>query len=248
MSTSIRKTFGILAVSALTLISLAPATSWGHARILPAGPVPPRDPNPGIKAPAPCGPAAPGSGVRTILTAGSVLNFRWEETINHPGQYRIAFSPDGVNGFDQNILATIPDVQDGGGLPHQYNANITLPNTPCNNCALQLIQVMTDRNPPTNYYSCADIMLVPAATPTPTPAPSPTPSPTPMPGATPGPTPSPTPVPSPTPTPSPQPTVIPAPQGTPVPTMAPSLPSTPSNGGTAPSRPNKAAGHEDCDE
>ncbi|MGI9302428.1 MAG: hypothetical protein ACR2RB_06955, partial [Gammaproteobacteria bacterium] len=32
-------------------------------------------------------------------------------------------------------------------------------NEPCDDCTLQLIQVMEDRDPPTNYYSCADVVL-----------------------------------------------------------------------------------------
>jgi hypothetical protein len=35
-----------------------------------------------------------------------------------------------------------------------------MPNVNCDNCTLQLIMVMTETNPPTNYYSCADIQLV----------------------------------------------------------------------------------------
>ena len=38
-----------------------------------------------------------------------------------------------------------------------------MPNTPCTTCALQVIQVMTE-NPamPSLYYSCADIVILPA--------------------------------------------------------------------------------------
>ena len=53
------------------------------------------------------------------------------------------------------MLANIPEVP----ATRFYTRTITLPNIECNDCSLQLIQVMTDRSPPSNYYSCADIQL-----------------------------------------------------------------------------------------
>jgi hypothetical protein len=167
--------------AALASLLPEPPAAWGHARIAPS-PVPPRNPDPGIKT-GPCGPYAPGTGVRTTLTAGQQLTFNWTETIDHPGYYRIAFSPDGVNGFDQNVLAptgtNTPDIQNAATLPHNYSRVITVPNTPCTSCSLQLIQYMTEANPPTLYFSCADIQIVaPGGTPSPVPSPTATPTPT----------------------------------------------------------------------
>jgi hypothetical protein len=105
-----------------------------------------------------------GSAVRTatphVYTAGSQLTVQWEETIDHPGHYRIAFAPADDMGFDANVLADdLTDMQ-GGTLPHMYSTTVTLPTTPCDSCTLQLIQVMTESNPPSYYYSCADLQLV----------------------------------------------------------------------------------------
>ena len=45
-----------------------------------------------------------------------------------------------------------------GGL---YDYELTLPDQECENCTLQFIQVMEDRMPPTLYFNCLDIRLVP---------------------------------------------------------------------------------------
>ena len=106
---------------------------------------------------------------RTQIVAGSKITVEWEETIEHPGWYRLAFSPDGSTGFDSNVLLdNIPDttgsiVQGDSTTWHRYSAEIDVPATTCENCSIQLIQVMTE-NPamPRNYYSCADVRIVPA--------------------------------------------------------------------------------------
>lgn len=93
---------------------------------------------------------------------------QWDEVIDHPGYYRIAFSPAGDLGFDENVL--VPKVLD---LPdvHSYETLITVPNTPCTNCTIQMIQYMTENNPPTLYYSCADVEIRAADAPMPSPTP-----------------------------------------------------------------------------
>lgn len=123
----------------------------------------------------PCGSgcAPPRTNV-TALEPGSTITVRWTETINHPGHYRISFDDDGDDAFqdptsydDIQESPTLPVLLDGiedksGG---QYEAQVTLPDVECENCTLQLIQVMTDKPPFGSgggndvYYRCADLTL-----------------------------------------------------------------------------------------
>ena len=119
-----------------------------------------------------------GSTVTTLLP-GATITVEWKETINHPGHYRVSFDDDGqdfpipatattdTSGMPTVIMDMIPDV--GGAVPaggRPYSLQITLPNIECNNCTLQLTQLMTDKPPYTTdaasndiYYQCADITL-----------------------------------------------------------------------------------------
>jgi hypothetical protein len=142
---------------------LIPQLTWGHARLKSTGLLIPRSTNAGIKT-GPCG-NLPRSASAVTLTAGSVIQIEWEETIQHPGRYEFSISP--ANDANFTRLLVVPDTQDNpANLPHQYKANFTVPNIVCDKCTFQMIQVMTE-NPaaPTNYYSCADIKIVAGATP-----------------------------------------------------------------------------------
>ena len=144
----------ILIIIAMLYTEMARA----HARFAVDGITPPRSDSDGIKT-GPCG-NIPRSLNPATFTAGQQITVEWEETINHPGNFRIAFSPANDQGFDDNVLYQVNDNQDDANLPHYYSATITLPNQACEGCTLQLIQYMTERTPPTLYYSCADIRLV----------------------------------------------------------------------------------------
>lgn len=155
---------------ALILLALliGPESSFGHARLRLNGTVPPRNTSTGLKS-APCGGIAR-TNAPTILTAGQKLLVQWEQTVNHPGYYRIAFSPAGDAGFDANVIVPMfPNV-----VGQQFfETTITVPSTPCTNCTLQLIQYMTENDPPSLYYSCGDIEIRavgPIITPSPTPS------------------------------------------------------------------------------
>jgi uncharacterized protein (TIGR03382 family) len=110
----------------------------------------------------------------TVLEPGATITVRWTETIDHPGHYRISFDDDGNDDFenptsydDIQTSPTLPVLLDGiedRGGGGQYEAQVTLPDIECDNCTLQLIQVMTDKPPfslPGNdiYYRCADLEL-----------------------------------------------------------------------------------------
>jgi hypothetical protein len=154
----------------LLILTFTSAQLHAHARLKPAGSIPPRSSNAGIKT-GPCGNIARGPNATTIAP-GATVTVEWEETINHPGRFEFYFSPAGDANW--TLLKSVPDTQDGGGLPHQYTTDITFPNTPCTDCTLQMIQVMTE-NPasPSLYYSCANIRLQSAPNPPPPPPPPP---------------------------------------------------------------------------
>jgi hypothetical protein len=155
---------------------------WAHARLLPAGSLPPRSTSPGIKT-GPCG-GLPRSATPTVLVMGSDIQVQWEETFNHPGRFEIYFSPAGETGW--TLLKTVPDDKNlSTDLPHAFSTTVTLPNVQCTDCVIQLIQVMTE-NPafPSLYYSCADIVLQSTPNPNPNPNPIPDPNPNPIPEPT----------------------------------------------------------------
>ena len=120
----------------------------------------------------PCG--APGS-VRgtnvTELQAGEVITITWRETINHPGHYRISFDADGQDDFGDpasftdfysNPAVLVDEIGDKQGGMYTYD--LTVPGVACDNCTLQVVQVMTDKAPYGDgndlYYQCADIVIV----------------------------------------------------------------------------------------
>jgi hypothetical protein len=131
---------------------------------------------------APCGTSGgERTGNVTYFEPGETIEVIWDEYIDHPGHYRIAFDDDGVDDFvdppldhfvnppamtgpysnDTILLDGIPDK---GGDESDYMATVTLPNVTCANCTLQVIQVMTDKPPYTTggddiYYQCADLVL-----------------------------------------------------------------------------------------
>jgi hypothetical protein len=120
----------------------------------------------------------------TVLAPGATIDVKWTETINHPGHYRISFDANGQNftvppDFNDFSLTTnvlVDNIPDRSGLMLTYSKTITLPNIQCENCTLQVIQMMTDKPPYGDgndvYYQCADIALR-AGAPTPD-APGPT--------------------------------------------------------------------------
>lgn len=127
------------------------------------------------------GPCGRLGGARTLspttFTPGQVITVTFDEFINHPGYYRVAFDPDGHDdlappSYDAGSLAwsspagvqlladRIPDA--AVGLTHG-EVVVTLPEVECDRCTLQLIQVMTDKPPFDGgddfYYQCADLVL-----------------------------------------------------------------------------------------
>ena len=157
------------AVILLSILLIHSNPALAHARFKLGSITPPRNNSTGLKT-APCGGIAK-TNTPTIFTAGQNVEIEWEETINHPGYFRILFSPNAVDDqadFDNNILLdNYTDTQNGNDTPHLYKAVVPLPQQVCDQCTLQLIQVMMDRTPPSNYYSCSDIQVTAAGDTTP---------------------------------------------------------------------------------
>jgi hypothetical protein len=121
----------------------------------------------------PCGagPNDPRGPTVATYKPGETITITWNEYVDHPGHFRVAFDDDGQDifvdpkGFD-DISGGPGVIMDGiadknGG---DYSQEITLPDVECDNCVLQVIQVMTDKAPYGDgndmYYQCADIALV----------------------------------------------------------------------------------------
>jgi predicted carbohydrate-binding protein with CBM5 and CBM33 domain len=132
----------------------------------------------------PCGKAGSKRGKATVFKPGSALTLKWDETVNHPSHYRISFAKDGdafpdPASFDErngNALVVEDGIADKAG--GAYTHTITLPSEACDNCTLQLIQVMTDKPPYGDgndiYYQCADVKLSEAEEPSQEEEPAPT--------------------------------------------------------------------------
>ncbi len=118
----------------------------------------------------PCGLTGLARGPAMTLAPGATITVTWDETINHPGHYRISFDADGDDDFvvpataeelysDDSVLEDgIADANGGS-----YSQVITLPDIECSTCTLQVIQLMTDKAPYGDgndlYYQCADLVL-----------------------------------------------------------------------------------------
>jgi MYXO-CTERM domain-containing protein len=115
----------------------------------------------------PCGASGSVRGANvTTYRPGETITVEWDETVDHPGHYRIAFDDNGNDSFqiprrpDDSFPQTLADqIADRSGSGH-YTQQITLPNISCTNCTLQLIQVMTTAVPYDSFYfQCADLVL-----------------------------------------------------------------------------------------
>jgi hypothetical protein len=109
----------------------------------------------------------------TTLQPGQMLKIVIDEYVGHAGRYRVAFDEDGADleDFNQHILLDEPDgpgrqgnVMEGSSI---WEFNVQVPDTPCDNCTLQVIQMMdgnmVDPVPDpvgrSSYYQCADIVI-----------------------------------------------------------------------------------------
>lgn len=116
----------------------------------------------------PCGSGESVRGAALTFQPGETITVEWDETVDHPGHYRISLNMDGqefqlpnqpTDAFPETLVDQIADK--AGGL---YSQEITFPDQECDNCTLQLMQIMTTNVPYNSFYfQCADIVLSSAA-------------------------------------------------------------------------------------
>lgn len=137
-------------IATMLLMLLMPATASAHLLVTSPSP---RVADDNIKeGRAPCG--GPRGSVVHSLVAGEPLTIEFDETVAHPGHFELRFSEAGDVDW-QMLDANIPDQGGVGSYTHTFD----VPEVECDDCTLQFIQVMTDRNPPTNYYNCIDVEI-----------------------------------------------------------------------------------------
>jgi len=154
----------------LALVALSPVKARAHLGL----DSPPSRYGPDVLKTGPCGLSG---GERSehvsYYEPGATIEVRWNEYVHHPGHYRISFDDDGDDDFadppsmmdlDSNETVLLDGIEDKGASDRDYVATVTLPEVTCNNCTLQVIQVMYDKPPYTTpgndiYYQCADLVL-----------------------------------------------------------------------------------------
>ena len=94
----------LLPIASLWAVTTTVHEARAHSRWLPSGSLPSmRNTNSGNKsADGVCGLGARNASP-VVLQAGQDLTVQWEETIDHPGYFRIAFSPGSDQGYDANV-------------------------------------------------------------------------------------------------------------------------------------------------
>ena len=147
----------------ILMMNPAPVSNDDNAKSGPCGcyfGAAPEDPNEDTSA------VACGAGYKTTsLMAGSQITVAWKETVNHSGKFRVAISDKPINlvtraDLDASVLYDGNDMNTvSGGL---VSTTITVPDTPCTNCVLQLRQFMSGAAKP-YYYTCAAIDIVSAS-------------------------------------------------------------------------------------
>jgi hypothetical protein len=140
----------------------------------------------------PCGGENEGSrtGLLTTYRAGATITVAWQETVGHPGHFRIAVATDRKDFIDPPVETTNGDgvsgvsidamVMDPPAYPvladglfrrdlviapqeEPFSTQVRLPDTTCERCTLQLIQFMGSHIPNYFYHHCADIRIVAAS-------------------------------------------------------------------------------------
>lgn len=151
--------------SSLVALALTAAPSVASAHTVLVNPEPLTG-NDDAKTPS-CGCTFDGTGIEcppdfqiTQYDPGETITVTWNETVNHAGDFRITFiakPPSEVTEADveaSSITMTIPD-DIAGGLG---DVQLTLPDTPCDECTIQVRQFMEGAADP-YYYTCAAVRI-----------------------------------------------------------------------------------------
>ncbi|HKO46239.1 MAG TPA: SCE4755 family polysaccharide monooxygenase-like protein [Polyangiaceae bacterium] len=171
----------VLGVSLLAL----PSAAQAHFTLL--APPPASTSTNGGKGDPPCGPASMASNVVTPVMGGSKLLLKVNETVSHPGFYRVALSIKSRSELPaDNVVKDasgkiLPPAGPGNSATAEYQTNpvfpvladnlfphtsgsmfqgeITLPNVNCDKCTLQVIEFMAQHGPDYFYRHCADLKI-----------------------------------------------------------------------------------------
>jgi MYXO-CTERM domain-containing protein len=177
-----RQLLGIAAMAALT--ATAAATADAHFRLEAPPAATMQDGQGSPQKTAPCGPNGAGAptGAVTTYQAGSTITITIDETIFHPGHYRVALAvndpselpaapPVTPSPSDECASTVIQDppvfpVLADGELAHSnkfagpQSFEVTLPSDViCDNCTLQVLEYMSSHGAPCFYYHCATIAI-----------------------------------------------------------------------------------------
>jgi uncharacterized protein (TIGR03382 family) len=129
---------------------------------------------------APCGGTGTASNAVTAVQSGTMLSISIDETVFHPGHYRVAIAQDmaglpaapTVNNAQCNGLQPVANPQmpvlADGLLAHttQFAGTQTMQvpipaGMTCNNCVLQVLEYMAQHGQPCFYYHCATVNISP---------------------------------------------------------------------------------------
>jgi len=165
-----------LAVAAFLGVWLGGGTAHAHITLI--------DPAPRTDAQkeGPCGTTGlPRGETVAVYAPGDTITVMWDETIDHNSHYRIALdldgdddlvAPDGDDDLYNSPTVLIDGIYDAVG--GRYTQDVILPDVECENCVLQLIQVMYGAG---NYFQCTDIAIRRGGGPPPPPPDDPPPPP-----------------------------------------------------------------------
>jgi len=140
----------------------------------------------------PCGQQSNGrTATVNMFAPGATITVEWEEFVSHPSYYRIAFDVDGDDDFPvradmNNLFPGVTNAQEVMAMDDpeaaeplsdvilkyvyetdspgpMFSTTVTLPAVECDNCTLQVVQFMYDKQNAGGddeyYFQCADITL-----------------------------------------------------------------------------------------
>jgi Lytic polysaccharide mono-oxygenase, cellulose-degrading len=186
-----RRLLRSLTLSALALAALSvssPRAAEAHIRLLEPASWAVEDAQGNPQKAGPCG----GTGVQetgavTTFRAGQVITVAWQETVPHPGHFRISLARDRADLIDPVVQTANGDGVSGNSIsadimspvaypvladnlfprdsvpaPQPFSTTVTLPDETCENCTLQVIQFMAQHGPGYFYHHCANVNIVAA--------------------------------------------------------------------------------------
>jgi hypothetical protein len=178
-----RAPFRLIASTILLTIASFSGAAQAHFNLI--MPPPADSATDGGKGAPPCGPTT-ASGVVTPVQGGHPITVSLNETVLHPGHYRIALSinsrselppdPVAVTDASGNSVsapfedpAVFPVLADDvfdhttGTTPIPFSMQVMLPNVSCSKCTLQVIEFMAKHGPNPGggfyYHHCADLAI-----------------------------------------------------------------------------------------